>query len=96
MQVRVARRGSDAGTLYFRCNKPKLQKEPLMLSALYLESLNGWCQVHSDLVKTPEASFFLSIVKKNEDTLCGSTVCLCKEPSGQFVWEEAEEVQYCM
>ena len=27
-------------------------------------------------------------------TQCGSTVCLCWEPSGQFVWEEVEEVQH--
>lgn len=51
-------------------------KEPLLVLALYPESLNGWCQVHGDPAKTPEASFFLSIVKKNEDTQCGSTVCL--------------------
>lgn len=30
--------------------------------------------------------------KNNEDTQCGSTVCLCKEPSGQFVWEEVQYV----
>lgn len=45
-----------------------------------------------DLGKTPEASSILNIVKANKGTQCGSMVCLCKEPSGQFVWEEVQYV----
>lgn len=56
------------------------------MTAFYLESLTWSRQVHNDLV--------LGIVHEKGDTQCGSMVCQCKEPSGQPVWEEPEEVRY--
>lgn len=57
------------------------------MSPFYPESFDRCCQVHSHRLKTTEASFFLEALWKKWQ--CGPPVCL---PSGQFVWEGAEEV----